>query len=75
MPKLNAVNEELRRRMQRRFGAWLRLRDLYPGLQKMVQAAGRVACTDRDTGLVVLMDDCLHPKVMQLLQGGGSAMR
>ncbi|WP_143811274.1 helicase C-terminal domain-containing protein, partial [Paraburkholderia piptadeniae] len=30
---------------------------LYPGLQKVVQAAGRVIRTERDQGVVHLIDD------------------
>ncbi|MFP5393687.1 MAG: helicase C-terminal domain-containing protein, partial [Gammaproteobacteria bacterium] len=30
---------------------------LYPGLQKVVQAAGRVIRTEADRGVVVLIDD------------------
>jgi DNA excision repair protein ERCC-2 len=41
---------------------------LYPGLQKVVQAAGRVIRTQSDRGVIYLMDDRFtRPEVMQLL--------
>ena len=41
---------------------------LYPGLQKVVQAAGRVIRTQQDTGVVYLMDDrFIRPEVQRLL--------
>lgn len=43
---------------------------LYPGLQKVVQAAGRVIRTPSDDGVVYLMDDRFtRPDVMALLPG------
>ena len=41
---------------------------LYPGLQKVVQAAGRVIRTQQDTGVIYLMDDRFtRPEVQRLL--------
>ncbi|MNN98695.1 hypothetical protein D3C81_2181470 [compost metagenome] len=41
---------------------------LFPGVQKVVQAAGRVIRTQQDQGLVMLIDDRFaEPKVQQLL--------
>ena len=41
---------------------------LYPGLRKVVQAAGRVIRTEDDRGVVVLMDDRFQrPQVQALL--------
>ena len=41
---------------------------LYPGLQKVVQAAGRVIRTQQDTGVIYLMDDRFtRPDVQALL--------
>lgn len=41
---------------------------LYPGLQKVVQAAGRVIRTPSDQGVIYLMDDRFtQPEVLQLL--------
>ncbi|HWJ95090.1 MAG TPA: ATP-dependent DNA helicase, partial [Telluria sp.] len=45
LPQLNPVNEQLRQRMQAVFGAGYEYTYLYPGIQKVVQAAGRVIRT------------------------------
>ncbi|WP_439517494.1 helicase C-terminal domain-containing protein [Hydrogenophaga sp.] len=57
MPQVNAVNEQLRQRMQARFGQGYDYTYLFPGLQKVVQAAGRVIRGPEDEGVLVLMDD------------------
>ncbi len=57
LPQLNPVNEQLRTRMQAMFGAGYDYTYLYPGLQKVVQAAGRVIRTELDKGVVYLIDD------------------
>ncbi|HVW67949.1 MAG TPA: ATP-dependent DNA helicase, partial [Steroidobacteraceae bacterium] len=57
MPQVSAVNEEIQRRMEERFGAGYAYTYLYPGLQKVVQAAGRVIRTRQDRGAVYLMDE------------------
>lgn len=57
LPQVSAVNEEMQRRMQLRFGAGYAYTYLYPGLQKVVQAAGRVIRTTEDRGAVYLMDE------------------
>jgi Rad3-related DNA helicase len=43
--------------MQLKFGAGYEYTYLYPGLQKVVQAAGRVIRTPEDRGVVYLIDD------------------
>jgi hypothetical protein len=48
LPQINPVNEQLRTRMQAMFGAGYDYTYLYPGLQKVVQAAGRVIRTELD---------------------------
>ena len=72
MPQVNPVNEQIRQRMGANFGAG-RSYDytyLYPGLQKVVQAAGRVIRTSADRGVVFLMDDRFtRPEVHSLLPG------
>jgi DNA excision repair protein ERCC-2 len=72
LPQLNPVNEQIRARMGAHFGA-ARSYDytyLYPGLQKVVQAAGRVIRTGSDYGVVVLIDDRFtRPGVLSLLPG------
>jgi DNA excision repair protein ERCC-2 len=57
LPQMNAVNEQVRQRMQALFGAGYDYAYLYPGIQKVVQAAGRVIRTEQDKGTVVLIDD------------------
>ncbi|MDN3921091.1 ATP-dependent DNA helicase [Roseateles violae] len=57
LPQLNPVNEQIRLRMQALFGAGYDYAYLYPGLQKVVQAAGRVIRTPSDEGVLHLIDD------------------
>lgn len=57
LPQLNAFNEEVRARMDAAFGDGHDYAYLYPGLRKVVQAAGRVIRTPQDRGVVVLIDD------------------
>jgi Rad3-related DNA helicase len=67
LPQLNPVNEQLKQRMQQVFGAGYDYTYLYPGLQKVVQAAGRVIRGQQDSGVVVLIDDRFaEPRVQQL---------
>ena len=68
MPQTNPVNAEFARRMHESFGSGYEYTYLYPGLQKVVQAAGRVIRTPTDRGTLVLMDDrFLHAQVRALL--------
>jgi Rad3-related DNA helicase len=57
LPQVNPVNEEMRRRLDEMFGAGYDYAYLYPGLQKVVQAAGRVIRSASDEGVVHLMDE------------------
>lgn len=57
LPQVNPVNEQIRERMDQLFGAGYDYTYLYPGLQKVVQAAGRVIRTTSDAGVVHLIDD------------------
>ena len=57
MPQVNEVNEQMRIKMEETFGLGYEYTYLYPGLQKVVQAAGRVIRTTNDTGVIHLMDD------------------
>lgn len=59
LPPFDALHEEMRRRMAVLFGAEQSddFTYLYPGMQKVVQAAGRVIRSVEDRGAVVLMDD------------------
>ena len=68
LPQVNPVNEQLRERMAAMFGAGYDYTYLYPGMQKVVQAAGRVIRTEQDQGVVWLIDDRFaRPEVRALL--------
>jgi DNA excision repair protein ERCC-2 len=57
LPQINPVNEQIKLRMEASFGKGYDYTYLYPGLQKVVQAAGRVIRTEMDQGVVYLVDD------------------
>jgi len=57
LPQFNPVNEQLRVRMDDLFGAGYDYTYLFPGLQKVIQAAGRIIRTEQDAGVLWLMDD------------------
>ena len=75
LPQVNPINEEIKNRMATYFetqgdtaGKAYNYTYLYPGLQKVVQAAGRVIRTQADTGVIYLMDDRFtRPEVQNLL--------
>ncbi len=70
LPQLNPVNEQIKLRMAAIFGAGYDYTYLYPGIQKVVQAAGRVIRSQHDRGVVILMDDRFgEARVRQLLPG------
>ena len=57
LPQLNSVNEQMKARMDEEFGAGYDYTYLFPGVQKVVQAAGRVIRGQTDQGVVYLIDD------------------
>ncbi len=57
MPQVNSVNEQVRKRMDDLFGSGYDYTYLFPGLQKVVQAAGRVIRSRNDRGVLFLIDD------------------
>lgn len=68
LPQLNPVNEILKRRLDEQFGQGYEYTYLYPGLRKVVQAAGRVIRGEGDRGVVHLIDDRFaRGQVRQLL--------
>ncbi|MFC5500170.1 ATP-dependent DNA helicase [Caenimonas terrae] len=68
LPQVNEVNEQMKARMGQAFGAGYDYTYLYPGIQKVVQAAGRVIRTREDRGVVYLIDDRFaQPAVRDLL--------
>ncbi|MGJ7491364.1 ATP-dependent DNA helicase [Variovorax sp. ZT4R33] len=70
LPQHDAMNEVMRRQLDARFGD-ARGYDytyLYPGLRKVVQAAGRVIRSEQDAGVLYLIDDRFaRPQVRRLL--------
>ena len=72
LPQVNPVNEQFKIRLDELFGRGhgYDYTYLYPGLQKVVQAAGRVIRTQQDEGVVHLIDDRFgRPQVRRLLPG------
>ena len=68
LPQVNPRNEQLKACLQQVFGAGYDYAYLYPGIQKVVQAAGRVIRTQEDKGIVYLIDDRFaRPAVRELL--------
>ncbi len=70
LPQLNPVMEQFRERLGARFGAanGYDYAYLVPGLQKVVQAAGRVIRTTEDEGVIELLDERFgRPDVQRLL--------
>ncbi|SHI02299.1 ATP-dependent DNA helicase [Pollutimonas bauzanensis] len=59
LPQINPVNERLRQCMSAAFGerCGYDYTYLYPGIRKVVQAAGRVIRSHADRGVVYLIDD------------------
>ena len=68
LPQFNPVNEEMKRAIDAAFGTGYEYTYLYPGIRKVVQAAGRVIRTPTDRGSLFLIDDRFaRPEVMELL--------
>jgi Rad3-related DNA helicase len=72
LPQVNEINEEICGRMQQLFGNQhgYDYAYLYPGLQKVVQAAGRVIRTTSDQGVLYLLDDRFGQDRIRLLLPG-----
>ena len=56
MPQTNPINDAIAQRLQSAFGAGHEYTYLYPGLQKVTQAAGRVIRSTSDRGSLYLID-------------------
>lgn len=70
LPQINPVNERLKLSMNAAFGerCGYDYTYLYPGIRKVVQAAGRVIRTSADRGVVYLIDDrYAQPHIRELL--------
>jgi DNA excision repair protein ERCC-2 len=67
LPQFNRINDEMKQRMDDLLGNGYDYIYLYPGLQKVVQAAGRVIRTTSDRGVLFLMDDRFAAKQVNSL--------
>ena len=68
LPQSNPINDAMRSRLEAAFGSGYDYAYLYPGVRKVVQAAGRVIRTPEDKGVVYLIDDRFsRPAVRALL--------
>ena len=57
LPQVNTLQELLRSYSERRWGDGFLYAYLYPGMNRVLQAAGRVIRTESDRGVVVLLDE------------------
>src|SRR5690606_26507460 len=69
LPQVNPITEQMRSAMDRLYGTdkGYDYTYLYPGLQKVVQAAGRVIRSEHDRGTVFLIDDRYRRAKVQAL--------
>lgn len=68
LPPHDDLHEVLRERLEARYGNGYEYTYLYPGLQKVIQAAGRLIRTPQDSGVIELIDDRFAlSKVQKLL--------
>lgn len=68
LPQTNPVNEQFRQRIGASLGLGYEHTYLYPGIRKVIQAAGRIVRTPDDRGVVYLIDDRYRrPEVLRLL--------
>lgn len=67
LPQVNPVNEQFKQRLARQFGSGFDYAYLYPGVRKVIQAAGRVIRGDQDRGVLFLIDERFkEPRVQQM---------
>lgn len=57
LPPHDELHEVLRERLEQRYGDGYGYTYLYPGMQKVIQAAGRLIRTPEDRGVIELIDD------------------
>ncbi len=67
LPPYDDFHEQLSQRLQARFGQGYNYTYLYPGIRKVIQAAGRLIRTPEDTGVVELIDDRFSRQPVQSL--------
>lgn len=65
LPQVNPINEQFKQRLARQFGAGFDYAYLYPGVRKVIQAAGRVIRGDQDRGVLLLIDERFAEKRVQ----------
>ncbi len=56
LPNYNFEREQIRQYYDTRYGSGFDFAYVYPAMAKVIQAAGRVIRSDKDRGLIVLMD-------------------
>lgn len=68
LPPYDDFHETLSQRLEQRFGDGYRYTYLYPGLRKVIQAAGRLIRSPEDTGVIELIDDrFMQPDIQALM--------
>ena len=67
LPQVNPITQHLNRVMQAKFQRGYEFTYVYPGIQKVIQAAGRVIRTKTDTGYVWLLDERFQQKDIKKL--------
>ncbi len=68
LPPYDDFHETLSQRLEQRFGDGYRYTYLYPGLRKVIQAAGRLIRSPEDYGVIELIDDrFMQPEIQALL--------
>ncbi len=68
LPPFDPFHEVMREKFEQRFGAGYDYTYLYPGIQKVVQAAGRLIRTHQDQGKLLLIDTRFaKPEIIQQL--------
>jgi DNA excision repair protein ERCC-2 len=68
LPPHDELAELLRNRLEHRFGQGYNYTYLYPGIQKVIQAAGRLIRTPEDAGVIELIDPRFtRPEIRALL--------
>jgi Rad3-related DNA helicase len=76
LPQRNPINDAMAQRMETVFGSGFNYVYLYPGMRKVVQAAGRVIRGRSDVGSVHLIDERYsHDEVLDLLPAWWSVDR
>ncbi|MFG1491204.1 helicase C-terminal domain-containing protein, partial [Oceanospirillum sp. HFRX-1_2] len=68
LPPYDDFHETLSQRLEQRFGDGYRYTYLYPGLRKVIQAAGRLIRSPEDYGVIELIDDrFMQPEIRALM--------